>query len=207
MGLQKIKNEVLKEIFNELENNALTIEEVAKKTNTDIKGVVRWVQNKVFPRPNKFKSLVELVTKDITVLNCYQESTIHQKLFLLRIASGLSLNGLADGVMYSRETLSSWERGIKTPFHTQLIRLSSFYGIDCNDLGLIELPVFPGHIIQEERIALGMSQSSLASHINKSTSTLSNYERGIYAPDEKTIESISIALDLPTGYFCSNHRI
>lgn len=52
-----------------------------------------------------------------------------------------------------------------------------------------------------------MTRSELAERVGKSTSAISQFERGVCAPDEKTLKRIALALSFPLSFFGRPSRV
>ena len=188
------KNEtlaVLKEETMDWLKQALFLEEYDYRELSELLGmsrttIIRWLKAKQFPRPDKFKDLALLITENIADEDVFKKSSLGGKLFLLRNFEGLTINEMSDGAMVNVNLLRRWESGTETPDENQIRRLMQYFDVSAENLGVDVQGVTLGSYIQEERMALEITQDELGLMLGKSSTIISNYEnsRRLPTPDD-----------------------
>ena len=93
----------------------------------------------------------------------------------------LSQRQLAKKVGVTRETISSWERGVTKPDFELFDKLMGFFEKHAGDIS--EAYNVTGDFLRELRESYGLSQKQFASILGVSTVTIGNWERKVHEPD------------------------
>ncbi len=72
---------------------------------------------------------------------------ISEKLYQLRMKSGLSQEDLAQQMNVSRQSISKWESGSSIPSIDKILELSNFYGVSTDFLLQDDLEEFPDEVV------------------------------------------------------------
>lgn len=205
--MTKIKYKLLSELFERIKLKGISNNELSVMLGVKIQNINNWENQTNLPSIKMLPPLIELAIKDVTQLDTFKESSIGEKMYILRASIGLTLVDLSDAIMYGRELLSKWERAIREPSAYDVVRFSSFYGVSVELFGIQDISYLTGHTIREERLANNMTQVKLAEKTQVSAGTISNYERNIVQPDKKTLNLIEDALGLPKDYIVEGDKI
>lgn len=204
--MENYKKRVLEELISEFKEENFTKTFLAEELDVNISTISRWFQGKQFPSPEKFHEIADIVLYNITDLASYKEGTMGQKLFLLRNWEGLTRKEMANSIGFGHILISSWEKDKKTPNDNQLKRLISFFYVRQEDLNANVSQFHLGKNIQEQRVALGLTQEELGMRINRSTSVVSSYERNVTVPPKNILFKLSTALEVPIYYLISDEE-
>ena len=183
-----------------LEMEGFKKEYLSKYLEVNVSTLNRWYKLERFPRPSKFRLLVNLLCDDVSEFDSYRQAPLNEKIMFLRYFSGLSLEELSDSIIISRPLLSNWETGNTVPTDTQKERLAMFYDVNGIELELDGPMNSIGSKIRQERLALGLSQADLAKELNLSPATISTYERDLSCIPESTLRLIAEELELSMSY-------
>lgn len=191
----KIKDKLDEEGFNK--------DDLAGLLNVSPSTINRWYRLERFPNPKAFRLLTNILYDDVTEFDLYKTADTNERLFLLRMFSGLSFKELSESVIISRILLSNWEKGDTSPTFTQTQRLAMFYDVPQEDLGVPVKQTTVGSKIRQERLALGITQSALANELGVSPSSMSLYERDVSEIPKEVLVKITDVLETSEDYLAS----
>lgn len=206
MLLDIFKRDVVTEITNRLNEEGFKKDYLSEYLEVSISTINRWYNLERFPRPPKFKLLVDLLYDDISEFKLYEDAKLNEKLLLLRYFSGLSLEELSESIIISRTLLSNWENEKTLPSLTQRQRISLFYDIPKVNLGVPNTKVTVGTKVRQERMAMGLTQSELAKKLDISPSLISSYERDLNNIPDKALSLIAKSLEVCEEYLTSSEE-
>lgn len=116
----------------------------------------------------------------------------------LRISAGLTQQQLADLVGVTSASISSWERGAKSPSKKYLPRLAAALRCPVADLmSHTAEKMQHGINYADLRIAAGLTRRQLAELVGVGVNTISYWERGICTPSKKNLPRLADALHFP----------
>lgn len=183
----ELKIKTIEWLKKELENKGYNYRTLADKTDVSRTTVIRWMKGEQFPKPDKFKTMSLLVTNNITHCFVFEEALLHHKLFMLRHFEGLTISEMSIGAMVNVNLLRKWENGSAKPDQNQLRRLMNYFDVTPEIMGLDFKTSTFGSRIQEERMALELTQADVAYHLNKSKTIVSHYENDKMIPTDEDI--------------------